>query len=99
MVSLNGKKSLVAFLVVCFIVQTTLVYSDRREQPLSEAALRGRGLYHDEACQVCHQMYGQGGFLGPDLTNAGSRVDASRLFRGVLLVGAPVCTHPGLYRD
>ncbi len=78
-----NKKTLLAVLVAAFALQTGLVYSDERQEPLSEDALAGRELWHDNACQVCHQIYGQGGFLGPDLTNAASRVDDARL--GLLL--------------
>jgi nitric oxide reductase subunit C len=75
----NAKKILLGVLVLCFLVQTTLVYSDDRSPPLSDAAVRGRVIYHRNACQVCHQLYGQGGFLGPDLTNAARRVDDVRM--------------------
>jgi len=81
------KKRLMAVLVLGFVVQTTLVYSDERSEPLSEAGLAGRVVWHREACQTCHQLYGQGGFLGPDLTNAASRVDPTRLV-SLLQVGS-----------
>lgn len=87
MVRASRKQAMVACLVAAFGVQTALVYSDERQEPLTGAALRGRGLWHENACQVCHQLYGQGGFLGPDLTNAASRVDASRL-GSLLTVGS-----------
>ena len=87
MIRASAKKAALACLVVAFGVQTTLVYTDERQDPLSEDALRGRTLWHQNACQVCHQLYGQGGFLGPDLTNAASRVDASRL-ESLLTVGS-----------
>ncbi len=87
MVRATAKKAAMACLVAAFGVQTTLVYTDTRQDPLSEAALRGRSLWHDNACQVCHQVYGQGGFLGPDLTNAASRMDRSRL-ESLLTVGS-----------
>ncbi len=74
-------------LVLCFGVQTSLVYSDWRSVPLSEAALSGRGLWHEYACQTCHQLYGQGGFLGPDLTNVAGRLDSTRL-ASLLKVGS-----------
>ncbi|WP_420439821.1 cytochrome c [Candidatus Palauibacter sp.] len=73
------KKLLLAVLVLSFGVQTGLVYTDARSEPLSEAAREGRALWQAHACQTCHQFYGQGGFLGPDLTNAASRVDSTRL--------------------
>ncbi|MDH3734407.1 MAG: c-type cytochrome [Gemmatimonadota bacterium] len=81
------KKRLLAVLVLCFVVQSSLVYSDERHEPLSEEALAGRALWHRHACQTCHQFYGQGGFLGPDLTNAASRVDSTRL-ASLLKVGS-----------
>ena len=83
----DSKKVLLGVLVLCFLAQTTLVYSDDRSPPLSEAAVRGRVVFHRNACQVCHQLYGQGGFLGPDLTNAASRVDDTRL-TSLLTVGS-----------
>ena len=81
------KKLLLTLLVLCFGIQTGLVYSDARSAPLSEAALEGRGLWQRHACQTCHQLYGQGGFLGPDLTHAASRVDSTRLV-SLLTVGS-----------
>ncbi len=87
MVRASAKKAALACLVAAFGVQTTLVYTDTRQDPLSEEALRGRSLWHDNACQVCHQVYGQGGFLGPDLTNAASRIEGSRL-ESLLTVGS-----------
>lgn len=81
------KKRLISFLVLCFGIQTVLVYSDARSVPLTEAALQGRVLWHQHACQTCHQLYGQGGFLGPDLTNVSSRIDSTR-FASLLQVGS-----------
>lgn len=87
MVSPSSKKKLITCLVAAFIVQTALVYGDAREEPISEAAVRGRRIWHKNSCQVCHQIYGNGGFLGPDVTNAASRVDDVRLTQ-LLTVGS-----------
>lgn len=76
------RKTLMASLLAAFAVQTTLVYTDDtadRTPPLSEQALEGRRLWHRHNCQVCHQIYGFGGFLGPDLTNAGRRMTTDYL--------------------
>jgi len=78
---------MLSVLVACFAVQTGLVYSDDVDLSLSDQAIEGRRLFHQEACQVCHQLWGQGGFLGPDLTNAASRVDETRL-ASLLTVGS-----------
>lgn len=75
-------------LVSCYVGQTLLVYADpTRSEPLSAEALRGRRLWHTHNCQACHQMYGFGGFLGPDLTNAIGRLTDDRL-RFILTEGA-----------
>jgi nitric oxide reductase subunit C len=71
-----ARKTLLIALVAVFVAQTWLVYSDplgSRTQ-LSPAALAGRALWHRHNCQSCHQLYGFGGFLGPDLTNVATRL-------------------------
>lgn len=37
--------------------------------PMSEQARRGQQVYQDYNCVACHQFYGLGGYMGPDLTN------------------------------
>ena len=82
-----SKKVLLSVLVACFVIQSGLVYSDDTDIVLSADAVEGRKLFHEGSCQVCHQLWGQGGFLGPDLTNASSRVDETRL-ASLLTVGS-----------
>jgi nitric oxide reductase subunit C len=77
-------------LVLIFFLQTWLVYSDptgRATPPLSPEAALGQRVWHDHNCQSCHQIYGFGGFLGPDLTNAHERLSEARL-NSILTVGA-----------
>ncbi len=88
--SVRARQLLMAALVLVFCIQTWLVYADpagRTQPPLSEAAMEGRALWHDYNCQSCHQLYGFGGFLGPDLTNASERLTDARL-EAVLTTGA-----------
>ncbi len=69
-------------LVTIFLVQTWLVYTDpvgRESAPLTAEASRGQELWHAHNCQSCHQVYGFGGFLGPDLTNAANQLTDERL--------------------
>jgi nitric oxide reductase subunit C len=65
------------FLLLCasFIVYSLTIYlrplsqtSDR----MSPAAAEGRLVWQKYNCQSCHQLYGLGGYLGPDLTNVTS---------------------------
>lgn len=79
---IGTRKLLMAFLVASFATQTMLVYADDtplQTPPLDAEELAGRELWHKHNCQVCHQVYGFGGFLGPDLTNAASRLTRERL--------------------
>jgi nitric oxide reductase subunit C len=69
-------------LVLCFGLQTALVYLDPcPSEPLAQEAAAGRRIWHRNNCQSCHQLYGFGGFLGPDLTNAASRLAPQRFVR------------------
>ncbi len=80
--AIPARRMMLAVLVVVFFVQTWMVYTDpagRAAAPLSPQAARGSELWHENNCQSCHQLYGFGGFLGPDLTNAASRLSAERL--------------------
>lgn len=63
-----------AFLASLYVIQTGVIWSDPTEQPpLQGAALEGARFWHANNCQACHQIYGYGGFIGPDLTNAAAR--------------------------
>ena len=87
---LEFRKLMMAGLVSAFVGQTILVYTDPTSDAnarLSELALEGRAIWHVNNCVTCHQLYGFGGFLGPDLTNAASRVNRERL-DDVLTVGS-----------
>ena len=39
------------------------------ETRLSDKAVQGQDLWQRNNCFSCHQLYGLGGYLGPDLTN------------------------------
>lgn len=76
----TAKAVLLGFLALAFVVQTGLVYTDAPGRVVLEGqALAGRKIWQRENCQVCHQMYGFGGFLGPDLTNVSARIQRSQL--------------------
>lgn len=64
------------FLILCtaFLLYTLSIYL----RPLaikpsakynSVRAAEGRLVFQKYNCQACHQLYGLGGYLGPDLTN------------------------------
>lgn len=64
-------------------VQAVLAWADvggpPPPPPLSAAAARGLLTWRRHNCQACHQLWGFGGFLGPDLTNVANRATANEL--------------------
>lgn len=73
-----------AYLLVAstFFAQGWVVWTDAgsgaHDAPLSARAVEGQTIFRAYNCQSCHQLYGNGGYLGPDLTNATSRVPPGR---------------------
>jgi nitric oxide reductase subunit C len=63
-------------LVVVFGLYNVVVYNSSHEKAIdyvyTESALRGAKIYQKYNCTACHQLYGLGGYLGPDLTNCAS---------------------------
>jgi len=79
-ISPTSKAWMLGILALCFACQTYLVYADTTETRVLEGEeLAGRRVWLANNCQACHQLYGFGGFLGPDLTNAASRLQKPQL--------------------
>ena len=63
-------------LIVLFCGYSLLVYTKGTESRLSFTSIEqqkindGKRLYQQYNCQACHQIYGLGGYLGPELTTA-----------------------------
>ena len=58
-------------LLIAFLGYSTTLYLTEPTalQPPTVAAQKGKILWQDKNCISCHQLYGLGGHLGPDLTN------------------------------
>ena len=56
-------------------------------QPLTELEREGLAVWRHHNCQVCHQIYGFGGFLGPDLTNIVNDETSDGEFTSILTYG------------
>ena len=58
---------------VLFVVYTANVYTSGTDaphvEPMSEQGHHGKQLFQKHNCVACHQFYGLGGYMGPDLTN------------------------------
>lgn len=57
---------LVAFLSYSLILYLSLPVKD---YTIGKESGRGKLVWQQYNCNACHQVYGLGGFLGPDLTN------------------------------
>ena len=66
------NKWVMAILIIFFVIYNIVVYTQGTSNNtllMSEKAIKGEQLYQDYNCTSCHQFYGLGGYLGPDLTN------------------------------
>ncbi len=61
------------FSLIClFLCYTAYVYTagtaTRLDHTLTGKAARGKLIFQEKNCIACHQLYGLGGYLGPELT-------------------------------
>ena len=57
------------FLVYSFSIYLTPINEKSKTSFDIKTASEGRLVWQKYNCQSCHQLYGLGGYLGPDLTN------------------------------
>lgn len=69
----NPRLSAVIFLLIMAFTYTGFVYTvgtaKNNSVPLTEEVKHGKMLWQKKNCTACHQLYGLGGYMGPDLTN------------------------------
>ncbi|MBL8011875.1 MAG: cytochrome c [Flavobacteriales bacterium] len=64
---------MLAALSVCFVAGSWFAYrGTSASAPASEQVRQGMRLWQVSNCAACHQLYGLGGYMGPDLTNVHS---------------------------
>jgi nitric oxide reductase subunit C len=77
-------------LCLAFIPYSVYVYTRGTEAshipPITDEARRGQVLFQEYNCVACHQFYGLGGYMGPDLTNVVSN-KGSAYARAFLMSG------------
>ena len=83
-------------LFLCFIIYSLIVYTKGTENKISVAAAdqvkikAGIKLFQKHNCISCHQIYGLGGYLGPELTTAYSdKYRGEAYMRAFLKNGGP----------
>ncbi len=61
-----------------FVLMSLAVFTDKgvtgEAAQLSPAGIEGQIAWRQHNCVTCHQFFGMGGFLGPDLTNVVERI-------------------------
>jgi nitric oxide reductase subunit C len=66
-------RAIFATYCVLFVAYSINVYTLGTDaphiEPMSEQGQHGKQLFRDHNCVACHQFYGLGGYMGPDLTN------------------------------
>ncbi len=88
----RGPVLVLALLIVIFVLVSAVAYTDYPKaswsvEPMNELENDGLGVWRRENCQACHQLYGFGGFHGPDLTNYVDETRYDHEFTTFLTVG------------
>ena len=79
-------------LIVLAVVYSVLVYTSGTDisqaQITDTQAIKGKLVWQKYNCTACHQLYGLGGYMGPDLTNVISAKGKGELYvRAILQTG------------
>ncbi len=71
MASDKHKFILITLLLTAFLCYTGYLYISlpRKTSAIDEQSAAGKLVWQKYNCGACHQVYGLGGYLGPDLTN------------------------------
>jgi nitric oxide reductase subunit C len=73
---------------LCFSVWVYSYATDEVRFMPEGSVLAGKRVFQRYNCVACHQVYGLGGYLGPDLTHLMSAPDKGPLYaRAVILTG------------
>ncbi|MFI5150894.1 MAG: c-type cytochrome [Bacteroidia bacterium] len=88
--SVTLKKVIFSALFVFFLIFTVLVdtigtETDKGCDFLTPPAIQGKLLFQKYNCTACHQLYGLGGYMGPDLTNVISAPGKGVIYARALL--------------
>ena len=83
--NLRTKRILFWMLVFLFAAYSGLIYTEgtvysKGQEVYTENAEQGKLIFHKYNCISCHQIYGLGGYMGPDLTNVISSQAKGRLY-------------------
>ncbi len=73
-----NRSAILLVLVSMFLAYSSFIYLNLPDNSKHDKdADNGKLVWQKYNCGACHQVYGLGGFLGPDLTNVVSRQDSN----------------------
>lgn len=74
--SVKNVRAILLILSIVFVAYSLAVYTftatGKSKKPTPEITA-GWKIWQEKNCQSCHQLYGLGGYMGPDLTNTASQ--------------------------
>lgn len=81
----NSKRLIFGTLIFSFFIYTFVIYTsgtseDKGYRYINEPSKKGKILYQKYNCVACHQLYGLGGYMGPDLTNVISETNKGPMY-------------------
>lgn len=81
----NSKRLIFGTLIFSFFIYTFVIYTsgtseDKGYRYINEQSKKGKILYQKYNCVACHQLYGLGGYMGPDLTNVISETNKGPMY-------------------
>jgi nitric oxide reductase subunit C len=76
-------------LIAVFLFYSAVIYNladvEAKEGKPGPVVLDGWRLWQKKNCQSCHQLYGLGGYMGPDLTNTASNPAKGKDYMAVFI--------------
>ncbi len=83
------KRFIALSLFATFMAYSMYVYTAGTQVPqpvpFDDKVSAGQRLFQENNCIACHQFYGLGGYMGPDLTNVISAPGKGPLYAGVFI--------------
>ncbi|MGN6166484.1 MAG: c-type cytochrome [Flavisolibacter sp.] len=85
------RVALLLLLIALYSGYSLLIYTKGTESQLAATGIDqqkisdGKRIYQQYNCQACHQVYGLGGYLGPELTTAYSDKNRGEKYMRALL--------------
>ncbi len=86
-----GKLLIFTGLFTTYVIYSFIVYTRGTESSIlpagkqAEQMIAGKNLFQKHNCISCHQLYGLGGYIGPELTSAWSDPQRGELYMRAFL--------------